>query len=83
MHVTNVKIIEELLSNFRQVARNLSILATVQADFGDQFNYIIIIIVVIVIIIATIEISPGGSSPYTTTDKQIRYKIYINEKIKT
>jgi len=36
-------------------------------------HYIIIIIVVVVIIITT-ELSLGGSSPYTSTDRTIRIK---------
>ena len=43
------------------------------------FNFIIIIIIIIIIITA-IELSLGGSSPYTSTDKQTIY-IYINETI--
>jgi flagellar basal body-associated protein FliL len=41
----------------------------------------IIIIIIIIIIITAIELSLGGSSPYTSTDKTNKNKIYINETI--
>ena len=41
----------------------------------------VIIIIIIIIIITAIELSPGGSSPYTSTDKTNKNKIYINETI--
>ena len=51
---------------------------------------IVIIIIIIIIIITTTttttttatEFSPGGSSPYTGTDKTKKNKIYIKETIK-
>ena len=40
-----------------------------------------IIIIIIIITIIAIEFSPGGSSPYTSTDKTNKNKIHINETI--
>ena len=54
------------MTNFRQVPRDLSILAIIQIDFGDQ---IIVIIIIIIYLIVAIEFSLGGSSPYTSRDK--------------
>jgi flagellar basal body-associated protein FliL len=39
----------------------------------DKTNIIIIIIIIVVV---AIELSLGGSSPYTSTDKQIRNNIH-------
>jgi hypothetical protein len=43
----------------------------------------IIIIIIIIIIIVAIELSLGGSSPYTSTDKKIRINIHKRNNTKT
>ena len=40
-----------------------------------------IIIIIIIIIITAIQFSPGGSSPYASTDRTNNNEIYINETI--
>jgi len=42
---------------------------------------IIIIIIIIIVVITSVEPSPGGSSPYTSTDKTIKNNVYIEETI--
>jgi hypothetical protein len=37
-------------------------------------KHILGIVIIIIIIITVIEFSPGGSSPYTSTNKHIRMK---------
>jgi len=41
-----------------------------------HFLILLLLVVVVVVVFTAIEFSLGGSSPYTSTDKQIRVNIY-------
>ena len=49
------------------------------ATVSDLYNLLLLlllVVVVVVVVVTSIELSLSGSSPYTSTDKQIRINIH-------